>query len=296
MPSTEIVVAATTGALVPPPGSAPPFSPPTSDQVRAGLSSLRWAGFSSIEVSDIWVNSATLDEARAEQFAREIREHDLAVAGLSTLGLRGAEQALSVAARLGAKTLCVGLHSMGANRAPDVSFWANPPRTLADDESLMTKTSKALKELCAQAADAGLRVAIEMNENSLVDRASRVLKLLDLTDADNLGVNPDLGNLTRVTTPMIEPWHETLTALAPRTTYWHVKNNLRLEHPSGIIATHPSQLEDGVIDYRLALSILLNAGFTGPIVIESYWGDRLRFLQRARLYLEDTVRQVIDLG
>ena len=293
--SPEMTIAATTGALVPPPGSAPPPGPPTADDIQAGLASLHWAGFSSIELSDIWVNSTSMGDAEIERFARVISENGLTVVGLSTLGLSGAAQALSVAVRLGAQTLCVGLHRMGANRAPNVSFWALP-RTLADDEVEMSATSVALRELCARAADAGLRVVVEMNENSIVDRASRVLTLLDMTDAENLGVNPDLGNLTRVSVPMIEPWYETLLAVAPRTTYWHVKNNLRLEHPSGIVATHPSQLEDGVIDYRFALSCLLNAGFTGPVVIESYWGDRLRFLQRGRAYLQETVQQIIDVG
>lgn len=296
MPPPEVTIAATTGALMPPPGSAPPPGPPTADQIRAGLSSLRWAGFTAIELSDIWVNSATMEDPEVDQLGQEIRDHGLAVVGLSTLGLGGAARALSVAARLGAATLCLGLHRLGANRGPHTSFWANPPLTLPDDEDEMLATSVALKDLCACAADSGLQVVIEMNENSLIDRASRVLKLLDMTGADNLGVNPDLGNLTRVTVPMVEPWYETLLAVASRTTYWHVKNNLRLEHPSGFVATHPSQLEDGFIDYRFALNCLLDAGFTGPVVIESYWGDRLRFLQRARCYLEETVRQVIDVG
>lgn len=261
---------------------------PVTDEagIDRGFAALAEAGFGAVELSDIWLDSRSMTIATAQLLARRAAAHTLTIVGLSTLGIVDSDAALTIAAEVGAPVLCLGLHQMPKAPAGDVSFWAAPPAPPAAEDAAFAALATGLRRLCARAAGQGIGIVIEMNENALIDRGSHVLRLLDLVGADNLGVNPDLGNLTRVTTPMPEPWFETLAATAPHTPYWHVKNNLRMEHPAGIIVTHPCALAEGVIDYRVALSRLVAAGFSGPIVVESYWGDRLHGLAQSRLYLD----------
>lgn len=289
---SNIVIAASTGALVPAPkqGKRPPEM--TDGVIREGLAGLSEAGFSKIELSDIWVDSRTLPIDDAKALGQAIAVEQLSVIGLSTLGLEAADHALDVAQELGAPTLCLGLHKMPAAPANEASFWANPPQSQNPTEADFMAISTPLAALCKRAQSAGINVVIEMNENAIIDRAAHVLRLVEMTGSDNLGVNPDLGNLTRVTVPMVEPWYETLEALAGLTRYWHVKNNLRLEHPNGFVATHPCAMADGVIDYRTALKMLVEKGFNGPIIMEAYWGDRIHNLETGRKYLTSLVQQV----
>lgn len=295
MSQNTLTIAASTGALVPAPGQGLRPGDMTDAVIEEGLQSLVIAGFMAVELSDIWLDSRAMPPSQAKKLARMVADAGLSIIGLSTLGLEDANHALDIAQELGAQTFCIGLHKPPSAGRENVSFWANPPATAPAGDADFEALAASLQPLCKRAGNAGIRVVMEMNENAIIDRSAHVLRLLDMVDADNLGVNPDLGNLTRVTEPMIETWYETLNALAPHTEYWHVKNNLRMEHPDGIIVTHPSAMEDGVIDYRIALQTLLACGFSGPIVVESYWGDRIGGLERSRIYLEKLTNQISQI-
>lgn len=284
------IIAASTGALVPAPNQGRRPSEMTEAVIRAGLASLADAGIDAIELSDIWVDSRTATPEQSKSLKAAIASANMTVIGLSTLGLEHADQALSAAIEFGAPTLCLGLHQMPGSQKSIGSFWATPPEPRAPSDADFELVSKPLAALCKRANVAGVNVVVEMNEHAIIDRAAHVLQLLEMTDAPNLGVNPDLGNLTRVTVPMVETWYETLEKLAEFTRYWHVKNNLRMDHPSGFVVTHPCAMDAGIIDYREAIKILDAKGFTGPVVIESYWGDRMANLQLAKNYLSEIVR------
>jgi sugar phosphate isomerase/epimerase len=102
---------------------------------------------------------------------------------------------------------------------------------------------------------------------------------------DDVGINPDLGNLVRVGWPLAESWEDTLRGVAEAMNYWHVKNWHRIALESGPFASTPSTLPEGVIDYRRAMDIARAAGFTGAVVIEHYGGDVTWFARQARDYL-----------
>lgn len=289
--SKNITIAASTGALVPAPNQGIRPAEMTDAVMRDGLEALVAAGFEAIELSDIWVDSRALPIKKAQELCQAISANKLSVIGLSTLGLEAADHALSVALELGAPTLCLGLHQMPAIKSANTSFWANPPAVQNPAKEDFEAISQPLAELCKRADANGVNVVIEMNENAIIDRAAHVLQLIEMTDAPNLGVNPDLGNLTRVSVPMVELWYETLAALAHLTHYWHVKNNLRLEHPDGFVMTHPSAMDAGIIDYRTALQLLQKHEFRGPIVVEAYWGDRLTNLENSKHYLTKLVQE-----
>lgn len=287
----NIMIAASTGALVPAPGQGVRAATVSDQDIITGFETISSAGFKYVELSDIWLNSQTMSIAEAQKLSNHITNADLSVVGLSTLGIANADKALCIAQELGTGTLCLGLHKPPSAGKPNVSFWANSPEKPTNDYDTFLALAEPLKKLCDRAAAANIEIVMEMNENALIDRSKHVLRLFEMVGSDNLRVNPDLGNLTRVAEPMIETWYETLAALASRTSYWHVKNNLRMEHQDGLVFTHPSSMESGVIDYRTALQMLIGNGFSGPIVVESYWGDRVTGLETSRIYLEKLVRE-----
>ena len=64
----------------------------------------------------------------------------------------------------------------------------------ANDEDY-TRTAKAVSEAAVVAADLGIEISIEIHQNSIADNSSSTLRLLELIDAENVGINPDLGNI-----------------------------------------------------------------------------------------------------
>jgi hypothetical protein len=68
--------------------------------------------------------------------------------------------------------------------------------------------------------------------------------------------------------------------------YWHLKNYLRLRHAGGLVLSTPCELAAGEIDYRMALEIVLGAGYSGPLCLEHYGGDALSAMKRGREYLQ----------
>jgi len=49
-----------------------------------------------------------------------------------------------------------------------------------------------------------------------------------------------------------------------------------------------------MIDYRAAIALLLQAGYTGPLVVEHYGGDALAFAASSAIYLRSLLAS--DLG
>ena len=59
----------------------------------------------------------------------------------------------------------------------------------------MSVQQKAVSEVAGIAADQGVEISIEIHQNSIADNSWSALHLLELIDAPNVGVNPDLGNI-----------------------------------------------------------------------------------------------------
>lgn len=159
-------------------------------------------------------------------------------------------------------------------------------------EADFVATAGALREIGQRAADKGLNIAIEIHQGSIADNSWSGLHLLDLIGRPNVGVNPDLGNIFWQFDEPEETSEAAITALAPRSTYWHCKNLKKVHFPSiekAIFLRVPLDLGD--IDYRFAVSAMLGAGYQGYMAIEgANTGDQLTQDRRSAEY----ARSLID--
>ena len=131
------------------------------------------------------------------------------------------------------------------------------------------RTAAALFEASRVAADVGVDISIEVHQHSIVDNSWSALRLMELLDQPNVGINPDLGNVLWTYDVPEESCEDAIVALAPHTKYWHCKNLYRVNVPEvrrSVFLQVP--LPEGEIDYRFALSALRGAGYDGHVAIE----------------------------
>jgi sugar phosphate isomerase/epimerase len=163
-------------------------------------------------------------------------------------------------------------------------------------------TAERLRSAGRMAADLNVNISIEVHQGSIADNSSATLHLLDLIGLSNVGANPDLGNIYWQYEHPEETPEAAIVALAPRALYWHCKNLQRAHIPElnrSFFTRVP--LPDGEIDYRFAISAMLEAGYEGYFAVEgAQKGDQLsqdrRSLEYARDLLAELTRaQVGDL-
>ncbi|MCC6176308.1 MAG: sugar phosphate isomerase/epimerase [Chloroflexi bacterium] len=157
------------------------------------------------------------------------------------------------------------------------------------------KTAEYLRAAGKRAADLGIDISIEVHQGSIADNSTSTLYLLDLVGLDNVGANPDLGNIYWHYDAPEETCEQAILALAPRARYWHCKNLRRLYIPelerSWFIRV---PLDDGDIDYRFAVSAMVDAGFQGYLAVEgAQLGDQLTNDARSANYVRSILK---DLG
>jgi sugar phosphate isomerase/epimerase len=152
----------------------------------------------------------------------------------------------------------------------------------------------ALKALARQCAGFGAQLSIELHDDGLQDTAANCLKLLRLVDEPNVGVNPDIGNAYRVPYETRETWREQMTALAPHTNYWEVKNYRRLYFADERRwYSWNVELDDGDLNFRESAEILWRAGFRGWVCNEGGTGDgvwsTLNYVRYLRWVLDEWI-------
>jgi sugar phosphate isomerase/epimerase len=242
-----------------------------------------WAastGFQGIEVSPQWLDIAHFSDAELLEVRDEAAASGLAISGLNinrilrrgtaSLGqrprvVRGSpdpalqsllERAIDVAAILSASlvTLSFSLPLDGCTR--QLLRGCDLPHAERDENAAFIRT------LAARARPHGIQLSLELHDDGLLDTPELCLDMLERVAAENVGLNPDLGNLVR-SYPNSD-WRTALKSLASRTNNWHVKNYR---------GSQPSPIWDGQIDYAEAMQIMRAAGYTGWVSIESYFGD-----------------------
>jgi sugar phosphate isomerase/epimerase len=269
------------------------------------LSELRTAGFDAVDLVDSWLSPAELGDDELGELRDVLAGCELTLAGVSVVrrsvidpedGERNLELTLrtvEAAAILGAPVVSIGFHRPLTAAQKAAPFWMAPAPE--DDRTPETWALAVARvgQVAARARSLGVEVSLELHEGTLLDSPAGALTIIDRVGAENLGINPDLGNLLRVPAPLERGWEDLLRACLPRMNYWHVKNYARLEHPeTGLVLTTPSPLAAGVIDYRGALRIALEHGYAGPICIEHYEGDALEAIASGRRYLEGVLREL----
>ena len=247
------------------------------------------SGFRHVDLTDSWLRPGDLDEEGQAALARCLKQADLGVTAISVVRrsvldpVHGedhtayAMRTVAAAAELGARVVCLGLHRplLPPQRAAQW-FWtqAGAADQLDSEEQFDTAVER-FRAVARHAADFGVELSLELYEDTFLGTADGCLRMLDAIDEPNVGLNPDVGNIVRLHRE-VEDWEQLLTRTLPRSNYWHVKNYLRDHDPAtGAYFSMPTSLELGVVNYRRALDLALDAGFAGPICTEHYGGDGL---------------------
>ncbi len=279
----------------------------TRETTRKVLAWAKAVGFDGFEVEDVWLDFYNLRNPEIEEFRRELESIGMPVAAFKAPGKslchpqvrdqnrKKLLRAVEIAALLRTDIISVSLPAPARlyNVPRDqvyglrTSFGSSRSATEEDFQA----TAEALAQVADRAAREGIRIAIEVHQNSLADNSTSTLRLLDMVGRDNVGANPDLGNIYWTYEEPEESWEEAIQRLAPRSIWWHCKNMRRVHVPevrrSFFVRT---PLPDGDIDYRYAITAMHQAGYRGYILIEgAETGDQFYFSQRSLEYVRSVL-------
>jgi sugar phosphate isomerase/epimerase len=270
--------------------------PPRAERYRY-LPLVKSMGFDAVEVGV----TDMVDEAGARDLARELSDEGLTIGcvraggGLSSPFAAAEssarlERAVRLAGVCGASIVNTALvnpltHPGGlgsGHQGERISQGASRVASVQD----YVVTAERLRSAGRLAADAGVKISIEVHQGSIADNSRATLHLLDLVGLDSVGANPDLGNIYWQYEYPEETPEAAILALAPRAVYWHCKNLQRTHIPDlqrSFFARVP--LPDGEIDYRFAISAMLAAGYDGYFAVEgAQKGDQLSQDRRSLEY------------
>jgi sugar phosphate isomerase/epimerase len=164
---------------------------------------------------------------------------------------------------------------------------------LASEEDFI-RTASALQKAGKLAMDKGLDISIEVHQRSIADNGWSANHLLELINRPNVGVNPDLGNVYWTYEEPEETCEAAISALAPLSNYWHCKNLVRVHIPENNHSIFlQTALPDGDIDYRFAISAMLDAGYKGYLALEgTRKGDTLSKDDRSVAYVNALLKEL----
>lgn len=282
----------------------PVYLPPKEQRGRY-LRKVRSLGFEGLELSA--AEAERLDERGVSELAKE-----LAHEGLPCVAIRGGggmhnprfgarnrqilESMVEVAGRIGAQVVNT---TVGARPIPGMpgSFVGEPVSQGSSrqaSEADYEVTARGLAIVADKAADLGVSISIEVHQHSIADNSWSALHLLGLIDRRNVGVNPDLGNIYWCYEVPEESCEAAIMALAPHANYWHCKNLIRVHIPENkhtIFIRRP--LPDGEIDYRFAISAMLDAGYDGCLAVEGMQlGDQIAADGRSLDYVKGLIEEI----
>lgn len=265
------------------------------DAVFAEVAAL---GFTELELADSHIRPADLEPSRRAELLAVAKQHGVEIIsvhvqrqsvlqpGYEDRNLDYAHRTIDAAAEMGIRVFSTGLHhpfSEAQRRA--LWFWTAPGWRDPDDAGTRAFAVARLQELGRHAADAGLPMALEMYEDTYLGTADSAVQLIHEIGLDNVGLNPDIGNLVRLHRP-IEDWREMHAKTLPYANYWHVKNYARDAAGDGSWFTStPTSMELGLINYRQVVRDAVELGFRGPFLMEQYGGDSLGVCAANRDYL-----------
>lgn len=265
----------------------------------AVLQEVKDAGFANADLTDSWVRPGDLSKDRLAEFKQTADEVGIGVPVISAIrrsiihakdwadNLAYSHRTIDAAAELGCEVVSFGLHqAITPEQQKQLWFWTveGYKDPVGDKEAWGNAVSR-LRELGQHAAEAGVLISLEMYEDTYLGTADSSVQLVQDIGLDNVGLNPDLGNLIRLHRP-IEDWREMVAKTLPYSNYWHMKNYLRDEDVArDSYITMPAPMESGLINYREAFKFALSVGFQGILCTEHYGGDGLSVTASNQEYL-----------
>jgi sugar phosphate isomerase/epimerase len=256
------------------------------------------AGFTEFDPTDCWLAVADLSPIRRREFAAVAKSVGLTIPAISSFrrsitdpagGLKHlaySHRVIDAAAEFGSLAVSFGFTGAFTEaQQKALWFWSEPGPAHPDDPELWKLAVLRMRELGRHAAEVGVEIGLEMNDDPFLDSADKAVRFTRDIDLPNVGINADVANLIRMH-KQVEHWRSMMEKVAPYMKYWHVKNYLRMEDPrTGTIVSHPTSLELGWINYREAIRIALAHGFNSPFLVEHYGGDGFSITCANRDYL-----------
>jgi sugar phosphate isomerase/epimerase len=261
-------------------------------------------GFNLAELADSHVRPADLEASRRDEFLSIARSHGVGIPsvhlqrqsvimpGHEERNLEYAHRTIDAAAEWGMEVFSTGLHQP-FNEAQKKALWfwtAQGPKDPEDPEVWNAAVTR-LRELGKHAGELGLRMSLELYEDTYLGTADSAVRLVEEIGLDNVGLNPDVANLIRLHRP-VEDWRELFAKTLPYANYMHVKNYTRDEAADGSWATSvPTTMEAGLINYRQVFRDAVELGFDGIILMEQYGGDSLGVCATNQKYVRTLLPQ-----
>ena len=221
---------------------------------------------------------AVLDDLGLPVGAFNALRKSLFIPGLADRDEKRLNHCLDVAAALGATILDVSANVPLPTQHDAHSLATRPIfRGEVAPQAFYEETAVRLKSIARRAAGSGIELSIELHDDGLQDTADDCLKLMKLIDEPNVGLNPDVGNWARVPYEHLDSWRDQVAKMAAKTNYLEVKNYQTL-YVAGDRRSYSwgTFLDNGMIDFREAATILWRAGFRGWVCHEGGVGDYVR--------------------
>ena len=271
---------------------------------RAQLQQVADLGFTHVDPTDAWLSIGELDDSRFAELLMVLKETGLSVPSVSTTRrsvidaqrgedyLRFGHAIIDRAPELGAEVVNFGfMQALKPAQERALWFWlAEGHHDDLDDKDTYDLAVARVRELADHARDVGVQVSLEMYEDTYIGTPDLAVRFARDVDRDNVGLNPDLGNLVRLHRP-IEDIPAMFEKVLPLTNFWHIKNYTRDVAPAtGAYATHPTPLVQGVVNYRAVIRRALELGFEGVFVCEHYGSDSLGVAAMNREYIREVLR------
>lgn len=254
-------------------------------------------GFSEVDLTDNWLRIGDLPQRRLEELVEALEGAALRPVAVSAIrrsvidpaagaeNLAYSHRVLEASRAVGADVVSFGLHRPLTPAQRDAFwFWTVPGPVDDTDEDTWAMAVARLRELGSHAAGLGLEMSLEMYEDTLLGSSESAVRLVGDIGLDNVGLNPDLGNLFRLHRP-VEDFLAAVEHCLPHSNYWHVKNYWRSEDAAGNVVSIPAPMASGSANYRRAIQIAIEAGFTGAFCVEHYGGDGLSVSAANRDYI-----------
>ena len=298
MTPTEHTIACCMHGFSPTDNNGHPLTAADPGSWAAIFSTLSSLGFTALEIADSHIRPADLTAERRNILKRlaasagveltsvHVQRQSIIEPERGEANLAYAHRTIDAAAELGCQIFSTGLHQpFSSAQRKALWFWTAKGWEDPADPEVRTLAVHRLRELGRHAAEVGLPMSLEMYEDTYLGTAESAVRLIEEIGLDNVGLNPDIGNLIRLHRP-IDDWREMHELALPYANYWHMKNYQRDEAADASwFTSHPTTMQNGLIDYRAMVARAVELGFDGPFVMEQYGGDSLGVCAENRTYL-----------
>jgi len=147
-----------------------------------------------------------------------------------------------------------------------------------------------LKKYARRLADFGAEISLEIHEDTIHDCAPAALRLLEMINEPNVGVNPDtLDNGWILPEASLPGAVEQAKMVAPYVNHWHVKQYIRTLGPNGQWQRESAHADEGTQPIGEMAPIFFASGCNFAMIQECGRGDGNEAMQRFIDYMRSLI-------